>query len=176
MGWSEAAGSLRGGSVREMLVGVQSSLANHNISLRPREALQVKEKSKGFCPLQDDEFLLRFLRGRKYDVSRAFTTLKNYYMFKSEYSGVITDLTPTDLKRVLELEHVFVSPKRAPGGEGLLIVFLESSSDMDEEQDETGHSIADAKAATNVLNNFFATENIYEHVVCLFKIVDKQID
>ncbi|GBN30720.1 Alpha-tocopherol transfer protein [Araneus ventricosus] len=83
-----------------------------------------EEKSKGFCPLQDDEFLLRFLRGRKYDVGRAFTTLKNYYMFKSEYSGVITDLTPTDLKRVLELEHVFVSPKRAPGGEGLLIVFI----------------------------------------------------
>ncbi|GBN50346.1 hypothetical protein AVEN_45577-1 [Araneus ventricosus] len=52
----------------------------------------------------------------------------------------------------------------------------DSSSDMEEEQDEPGYSIADAKAATNVLNNFFATENIYEHVVDLFKIVDKQID
>ncbi|GBL95780.1 hypothetical protein AVEN_709-1 [Araneus ventricosus] len=28
----------------------------------------------------------------------------------------------------------------------------------------------------NVLNNFFATENIDEHVVDLFKIVDKKID
>ncbi|GBM32768.1 hypothetical protein AVEN_83736-1 [Araneus ventricosus] len=51
-----------------------------------------------------------------------------------------------------------------------------SSSDMEEEQDEAGPSIADAKAVTNALNNFFATGNIYEHIVDLFKIVDKQID
>ncbi|GBO32516.1 hypothetical protein AVEN_181897-1 [Araneus ventricosus] len=49
---------------------------------------------------------------------------------------------------------------------------VDSSSDMEEEQDEPGPSIADA----NVLNNFFATENIDEHVVYLFKIVDKTID
>ncbi|GBN02279.1 hypothetical protein AVEN_238161-1 [Araneus ventricosus] len=32
---------------------------------------------------------------------------------------------------------------------------VDSSSDMEEEQVETGPSIADAKAAANVLNNFF---------------------
>ncbi|GBL86697.1 hypothetical protein AVEN_194923-1 [Araneus ventricosus] len=53
---------------------------------------------------------------------------------------------------------------------------VDSSSDVEEEQDEPGPSIADAKAATNVLNNFFATGKIYEHVVELLKIVDKQID
>ncbi|GBL57580.1 hypothetical protein AVEN_100196-1 [Araneus ventricosus] len=53
---------------------------------------------------------------------------------------------------------------------------VDSSSDMEEEQDEPGPSIADAKAASNVLNNFFATENIDEYVVDLFKIVDKKID
>ncbi|GBN35988.1 hypothetical protein AVEN_139166-1 [Araneus ventricosus] len=53
---------------------------------------------------------------------------------------------------------------------------VDSSSDMDEEQDEPGHSIADAKAAANVLNNFFATENNDEHVVDLFKRVDKKFD
>ncbi|KAF8778366.1 alpha-tocopherol transfer protein-like [Argiope bruennichi] len=95
-------------------------------ALEELKLLIKEERSKGFCPLQDDEFLIRFLRARKYDVGKAFTTLKNYYMFKSEYSGVITDLTPRDLKRVLELEHVFVSPKRAPDGEGLLIVFIGS--------------------------------------------------
>ncbi|GBM82360.1 hypothetical protein AVEN_137904-1 [Araneus ventricosus] len=47
---------------------------------------------------------------------------------------------------------------------------VDSSSDMEEEQDESWPSIADA------LNNFFATENIDEHVVGLFKIVDKKID
>ncbi|GBN86129.1 hypothetical protein AVEN_136998-1 [Araneus ventricosus] len=53
---------------------------------------------------------------------------------------------------------------------------VDSSSDMEEEQDETGHSIADAKAAANVLNNFSATENNDEYVVDLFKIVDKTFD
>ncbi|GBM18127.1 hypothetical protein AVEN_75539-1 [Araneus ventricosus] len=52
----------------------------------------------------------------------------------------------------------------------------DSSSDIEEEQDEPGSSIADAKAAANVLNYFFATENIDEHVVNLFEIVDKKID
>ncbi|GBN31365.1 hypothetical protein AVEN_127270-1 [Araneus ventricosus] len=50
---------------------------------------------------------------------------------------------------------------------------VHSSSDM---EDEPGPSIADTKAAANVLNNFFATGNIEEHVVDLFKIVDKKID
>ncbi|GBN67848.1 hypothetical protein AVEN_172685-1 [Araneus ventricosus] len=54
--------------------------------------------------------------------------------------------------------------------------WLDSPSDMEEEEDKTGSSIADAKAAANVLNNFFATGNIDEHVVDLFKIEDKKID
>ncbi|GBO14629.1 hypothetical protein AVEN_76237-1 [Araneus ventricosus] len=45
---------------------------------------------------------------------------------------------------------------------------VNSSSDMEEEQDEPRPSIADAIAAANVLNIFFATGNIDEHVVGLF--------
>ncbi|GBM87221.1 hypothetical protein AVEN_129737-1 [Araneus ventricosus] len=52
---------------------------------------------------------------------------------------------------------------------------VDSSSDIEEEQDEPGPSIADANAAANFLNNFFATGNIDEHVVDLFKIVDKKL-
>ncbi|GBO04385.1 hypothetical protein AVEN_243932-1 [Araneus ventricosus] len=52
---------------------------------------------------------------------------------------------------------------------------VHSSSDIEEEQDEPGPSIVDAKAAANVLNNFFATGKIDEHVVDLFKIVDKKL-
>ncbi|GBO32519.1 hypothetical protein AVEN_267580-1 [Araneus ventricosus] len=46
---------------------------------------------------------------------------------------------------------------------------VDSSSYMEEEQDESWPSIAD------VLNNFFATGNIDEHVVDLFKILDKNL-
>ncbi|GBM06726.1 hypothetical protein AVEN_209231-1, partial [Araneus ventricosus] len=45
---------------------------------------------------------------------------------------------------------------------------VNSSSDTEEEQDEPRPSIADAIAAANVLNIFFATGNIDEHVVGLF--------
>ncbi|GBN56378.1 hypothetical protein AVEN_183206-1 [Araneus ventricosus] len=50
---------------------------------------------------------------------------------------------------------------------------VDSSSDMEEEQDEPWPSIADAKTSWK---KFFATKNIDEHVVDLFKIVDKKID
>ncbi|GBL87089.1 hypothetical protein AVEN_218781-1 [Araneus ventricosus] len=50
---------------------------------------------------------------------------------------------------------------------------VDSSSDIEEEQDEPWLSIADAKTFWTI---FFATENIDEHVVNLFKIEDKKID
>ncbi|GBM08543.1 hypothetical protein AVEN_69763-1 [Araneus ventricosus] len=49
---------------------------------------------------------------------------------------------------------------------------VDSSSDMEEEQEEPWPSIADEKR----FEQFFAAENIDEHVVDLFKIVDKKID
>ncbi|GFQ85782.1 retinaldehyde-binding protein 1 [Trichonephila clavata] len=87
----------------------------------------------GFQPLVEEEFLIRFLRGRKYDVNRAFNTLKNYYSLKSRYSGIITDFTPQDLKLVLEMDRVFISPKRARDGEGILISFLGKTSNPSNE-------------------------------------------
>ncbi|PRD22797.1 UNVERIFIED_CONTAM: Retinaldehyde-binding protein 1 [Trichonephila clavipes] len=84
------------------------------------------KQEPGFQPLMEEEFLIRFLRARKYDVHRAFNTVKNYYSLKSRYSGTITDFTPKDLKFILEMDKVFVSPKRARDGEGILISFLGS--------------------------------------------------
>ncbi|CAL1283522.1 unnamed protein product [Larinioides sclopetarius] len=83
-------------------------------------------EEQGFCPLLDDEFLLRFLRAKKFDVSRAFSTLKNYYAFKVRYSGVVTDFLPKDLRSLFETDKVFLSPKRGPNGEGILVSFIGS--------------------------------------------------
>ncbi|GBO20219.1 hypothetical protein AVEN_122948-1 [Araneus ventricosus] len=77
----------------------------------------------GFLPLKDDEFLLRFLRAKKFDVNEAFDALKTYYKFKFEYSGVLTDFVPTDFRTVFEMDKIFISPKRTPIGEGIFIVF-----------------------------------------------------
>ncbi|XP_042911964.2 alpha-tocopherol transfer protein-like isoform X1 [Parasteatoda tepidariorum] len=76
------------------------------------------------CSVMDDSFLLRFLRCKKYDVKKAFITLKNYYDFKKRYSGIITDLTPSKLKRVLEMDCIFMSPMRGPNDENVTIIFV----------------------------------------------------
>ncbi|GBN30723.1 Alpha-tocopherol transfer protein [Araneus ventricosus] len=83
--------------------------------------LAIKDEP-GFTPLMDEEFLLRFLRAKKFEVSRAFNTLKNYYDFKHRYSGDITDFLPKDLKSVFEADKVLGSPKRGFDGEGILIL------------------------------------------------------
>ncbi|XP_042896473.1 alpha-tocopherol transfer protein-like [Parasteatoda tepidariorum] len=95
--------------------------------LRKQSLKELKELINGqktFCPVMDDSFLLRFLRCKKYDVKKAFITLKNYHDFKNRYSGTITDRTPSKLKNVLEMDCVFLTPKRGPNGEGVAIVFL----------------------------------------------------
>ncbi|XP_071037852.1 uncharacterized protein [Parasteatoda tepidariorum] len=95
--------------------GVSHDLLRLYTSETPQEEL---------CSVMDDSFLLRFLRCKKYDVKKAFITLKNYYDFKKRYSGIITDLTPSKLKRVLEMDCIFMSPMRGPNDENVTIIFV----------------------------------------------------
>ena len=69
-----------------------------------------------------DAFWLRFLRAKKYDLKRAHKTLKNYYAYKLRYSGTLTDLTPTEVRHILETNCSFGSPKRCLEGCGILVV------------------------------------------------------
>ncbi|GFS67752.1 alpha-tocopherol transfer protein, partial [Nephila pilipes] len=69
-----------------------------------------------FRPLMDDAFLIRFLRTKKYDVERAFTSLRNYYVFKARYSRLLTDFKPSEVLRLLEMNNVVHLPYRHPSG------------------------------------------------------------
>ncbi|GFU39595.1 CRAL_TRIO_N domain-containing protein, partial [Nephila pilipes] len=69
-----------------------------------------------FRPLMDDAFLIRFLRTKKYDVERAFTSLRNYYVFKARYSKLLTDFKPSELQHVIEMNCVVHLPYRHPSG------------------------------------------------------------
>ncbi|KAF8778365.1 Clavesin-1 like protein [Argiope bruennichi] len=91
-----------------------------------KEIKRIIKGVTGFFPLKDDEFLLRFLRAKKFDVNEAFDTLKTYYKFKFEYSGILTDFLPSDFRNVFEMDKIFISPKRTPNGEGIFIVFAGS--------------------------------------------------
>lgn len=50
----------------------------------------------------DDEFLLRFLRARKFDQERAFKMLKNYYSTKKKYPEVFTNFSPSSSLEALK--------------------------------------------------------------------------
>ncbi|GIX87768.1 alpha-tocopherol transfer protein-like [Caerostris extrusa] len=69
-----------------------------------------------FCPQTDETFLLRFLRAKKYDVKKSFVTLRNYYIFKARYAGLLTDFRPTELKSIMEMNNLLFLPSRHPCG------------------------------------------------------------
>ncbi|KAG0418861.1 hypothetical protein HPB47_004513, partial [Ixodes persulcatus] len=46
------------------------------------------------CPL-DEEFLVKFLRGRKYRVEEAFEVIRNYFGVRLEYTDIFDNLLPS---------------------------------------------------------------------------------
>ena len=59
--------------------------------------------------LDEDNFLLRFLRAKKFDVNRAEQLCVNYYKFRHKHSCLLGDLTPEAAQKVcLRMGH-FIS-------------------------------------------------------------------
>ncbi|CAL8127142.1 unnamed protein product [Orchesella dallaii] len=53
------------------------------------------------CPM-DDEFLVRFIRARKYSAAAAFRNLKMYYRIRLRHPHSFSRLYPSELRRVLD--------------------------------------------------------------------------
>ncbi|GIY27247.1 alpha-tocopherol transfer protein-like [Caerostris darwini] len=83
-----------------------------------------EDQIAGFNPVKDDEFLLRFLRTKKYNVNRAFTAFRAYYSFRHHNAGCITDFLPNDLLFLFDMNKILMSPKRTEKGGGILIVSI----------------------------------------------------
>uniref|UniRef100_A0A2L2YIJ9 Alpha-tocopherol transfer protein-like protein n=1 Tax=Parasteatoda tepidariorum TaxID=114398 RepID=A0A2L2YIJ9_PARTP len=76
------------------------------------------------CP-ENDTFLIRFLRVKKYNAKKTFKTLRNYYEFKRKDPGLMTD----KVKKIIDLGHILVSPLRALDG-GLVANFQVGTLDF----------------------------------------------
>ncbi|ODM96681.1 Alpha-tocopherol transfer protein [Orchesella cincta] len=63
------------------------------------------------CPM-DDEFLVRFVRARKYNADAAFRNLKMYYRIRLKHPDSFSRLYPTELQRVLDSGVVSVLNSR----------------------------------------------------------------
>ncbi|CAN8003225.1 unnamed protein product, partial [Ixodes pacificus] len=54
----------------------------------------VEEEPALQCPL-DEEFLVKFLRGRKYRVEEAFEIIRKYFRVRLEYTDIFDNLLPS---------------------------------------------------------------------------------
>lgn len=68
-----------------------------------------------------DEFLLQFLRAKKFKTSKAFCTLKRYYRQHVQYPKIYSNFAPKYNLEVLEANILNFMPKRAPDDSALWI-------------------------------------------------------
>ncbi|CAG5133159.1 unnamed protein product [Candidula unifasciata] len=60
------------------------------------------EKVPGLQLRTDVQFLLRFLRARKFDQERTFQLVKNYYDIRLQFPDIFSDLKPTRVRHVFD--------------------------------------------------------------------------
>ncbi|XP_006821038.1 alpha-tocopherol transfer protein-like isoform X1 [Saccoglossus kowalevskii] len=74
----------------------------------------------------DEDFLIRFLRAKKFDADRAFKVLVHYYEVRRQYKDVFTDALPSTVLPVLEANIHFITHGRDNEGRRVLIFKMEN--------------------------------------------------
>ncbi|XP_054707759.1 retinaldehyde-binding protein 1-like [Uloborus diversus] len=69
----------------------------------------------------NDEFLLRFLRGSKFDVDKAFSRIRNYYSVRKKRADLFERCYPTALPLVQDADHSKALPFRMHDHSAVLI-------------------------------------------------------
>ncbi|XP_006817785.1 alpha-tocopherol transfer protein-like [Saccoglossus kowalevskii] len=81
------------------------------------KALREKTKTREDIKFRDDDkFLLRFLRARKFNLDKAFKNLVRYYEIQIDYPEVFSDLRPSSLKHVYDQHLSCVTPVKDTNG------------------------------------------------------------
>lgn len=81
--------------------------------------------------LENDKFLLRFLRARKFDVERACRLFVNYHKYRRKYASDLGDISPRAADATLKAHIVSVLPERTKDGCKVLVARL-GSLDLEE--------------------------------------------
>lgn len=76
------------------------------------------------CPIDNDAWLIRFLRPCKYYPDSALKLIKNYYSFKVKHANVYDGLKPSNEKNIFEHNILTVLPNRDQHGRRILIIEL----------------------------------------------------
>ena len=72
---------------------------------------------------QDDRFLLRFLRARKFDVERALQLYLNYYKYRHKHGHLLGELSVKSVEHVLRRDFFALLDTPTKAGSKVLVVF-----------------------------------------------------
>ncbi len=86
--------------------------------------------------IEDDQFLLRFLRARKFDVERSKQLFVNYYKYRAKYSTLLGELSPKAAEATLKENIISVLPHRSKDGCKVLVARM-GAFDLNEHPPET---------------------------------------
>ncbi|XP_018345716.1 PREDICTED: alpha-tocopherol transfer protein-like isoform X4 [Trachymyrmex septentrionalis] len=89
---------------------------------RLQELLKAEKDLK--CPLDNEAWLIRFLRPCKYYPDSSFKLIKHYYNFKVKHANVYDNLKPSREKNVFEQNILTVLPNRDQHDRRILIIEL----------------------------------------------------
>ncbi|XP_026487299.1 alpha-tocopherol transfer protein-like [Vanessa tameamea] len=84
----------------------------------------LKNESNLFIPIDDDEFLLKFLRPSKFYAESAFKRIQAYYKFRLSHKDYCQDLYPSSIR--VAFDHSIISILSPRDQEGRRIMFVES--------------------------------------------------
>ena len=130
------------------------------------EPKEKHEEGVTLSRLDDDKFLLRFLRAKKFDLNRAEQLYINYHVFRHKYAGILGDISPQAADGVFETGIVTVLPQRTK--DGCRVVVLRPCK-WDVEIMPPGQIM---KTALVVLDKLLEEEETQVHGVTLFENLD----
>ncbi|EFA04094.2 alpha-tocopherol transfer protein-like isoform X1 [Tribolium castaneum] len=84
----------------------------------------LKEEKDLHVPLENDQWLIRFLRPCKFYPESALELIKRYYSFKVKHSDIYNGLVPSKEKNIFEQNILTVQPNRDQLGRRILILEL----------------------------------------------------
>lgn len=93
------------------------------------------EKGLTLHRIEDDKFLLRFLRARKFDLDRSTQLFVNYFKYRAKYRSMLGELTPKGAESTMKEKIVSVLPHRTKDGCKVMVARL-GAFDLDEHPPE----------------------------------------